>query len=63
MIEITDQSVLYIGTAMYTIFMIATIIEFRNMKKRASKAKALKKKNSEGEKVVPIRNINVANYR
>lgn len=62
MIELTDQSVLYIGILMYAIFMTATFIEFRKMTKRAAmNAKnQLKKKHN---KEVPIKRMNVANYR
>lgn len=62
MIELTDQSVLYLGILMYSIFMIATAIEFRKMIKRSS-SKAVKKNKFESKKEVPIRNIKVANYR
>lgn len=61
MIEISDQSVLYLGVGMFSIFLIATIIEFRNMSAKAE-ARKLKLNSGNKKKVIPIKRMKVSNY-
>lgn len=61
MIELTDQSVLYLGILMYAIFMTASAIEFRKMAKKSAE-KTKKKLKTNKKKEVPIKKMKAVNY-